>query len=228
MLHARLEGVEKHYGSAVRTRALARTDLEIRGGELVVLLGPSGSGKTTLLNLLGGLDRPSAGRVVVGERDLARLSDAELVRFRREQVGFVFQFFNLLPNLTAAENVLMAGELVGATQADVAACLAAVGIAELADRFPGEMSGGQQQRVGIARALAKKPALLLADEPTGALDHEAGAQVFGLLRAAAHEADRAVVVVTHDEAALAFADRVVRLRDGAVVEDRRATPGASP
>lgn len=228
MTRARLEAVEKHYGSLVRTRALAPTDLEIRGGELVVLLGPSGSGKTTLLNLLGGLDRPSAGRVVVGERDLAGLSDDELGRYRREQVGFVFQFFNLLPSLTAAENVLMAGELVGATAADVAACLGAVGIGELADRFPGELSGGQQQRVGIARALAKKPALLLADEPTGALDHEAGALVFGHLRAAAHETDRAVVVVTHDDAALAFADRVVRLRDGAVVEDRRTDASASP
>lgn len=216
---AQLDRASKVYGVEVTTLALAPTDLEVRAGELTLLLGPSGSGKTTLLNLLGGLDAPNEGRVVVEGRDLQRLSRRELTLFRREKVGFVFQFFNLVPSLTARENVLVASELVGGSPGEVDAVLARVGLAGLEDRFPAELSGGQQQRVAIARALAKRPRLLLADEPTGALDHETGQQVAGLLREAARSEGCAVVVVTHDEGLISFADRVVRMRDGRVVED---------
>jgi putative ABC transport system ATP-binding protein len=220
---ARLLDVTKDYGALVKTRALSPTSLALAAGELTLLLGPSGSGKTTLLNLVGGLDVPSAGTVEVDGRALDPLDLDGLTRFRRENVGFVFQFFNLVPTLTALENVRVAAELVGATEADARTALGRVGLAELADRFPAELSGGQQQRVAIARALAKRPRLLLADEPTGALDHEAGAQVMGLLREAAR-GGCAVVVVTHDEGFVELADRVIRLRDGAVVDDFR--PGA--
>jgi putative ABC transport system ATP-binding protein len=217
-----LEHAAKSYGEAVVTRALAPTDLELSARELTLLLGPSGSGKTTLLNLVGGLDRPSEGRVVVDGRDLGALSRRELTLFRRELLGFVFQFFNLVPSLTARENVMVAAELTGATRADADRWLAKVGLEGLGDRFPSELSGGQQQRVAIARALAKKPRILLADEPTGALDHESGQQIVRLLVDAAHEAGCAVIVVTHDETLVEHADRVIRLRDGAIVSDSRA------
>ncbi len=216
-----LEHAAKSYGEAVVTRALAPTDLELSARELTLLLGPSGSGKTTLLNLVGGLDRPSEGRVVVDGRDLGALSRRELTLFRRELLGFVFQFFNLVPSLTARENVMVAAELTGATRADADRWLAKVGLEGLGDRFPSELSGGQQQRVAIARALAKKPRILLADEPTGALDHESGQQIVRLLVDAAHEAGCAVIVVTHDETLVEHADRVIRLRDGAIVSDAR-------
>jgi putative ABC transport system ATP-binding protein len=217
-----LDHASKSYGDAVVTRALAPTDLELSAHELTLLLGPSGSGKTTLLNLVGGLDRPSEGRVVVDGRDLGALSRRELTLFRRELLGFVFQFFNLVPSLTARENVMVAAELTGATRADADRWLAKVGLDGLGDRFPSELSGGQQQRVAIARALAKKPRILLADEPTGALDHESGQQIVRLLVDAAHEAGCAVIVVTHDETLVEHADRVIRLRDGAIVSDSRA------
>jgi putative ABC transport system ATP-binding protein len=216
---AMLDHAGKEYGTAVKTRALAPTDLEIREGEVTLLLGPSGSGKTTLLNLLGGLDQPSEGRVVVGGRELGALSAAELTRFRRDAVGFVFQFFNLVPSLTARENVLVAAELGGGSEADAAAWLGRVGLAGMEDRFPSELSGGQQQRVSIARALSKKPKLLLADEPTGALDHATGRAVAALLTEAAHGEGCAVVVVTHDEGLGDQADRIIRIRDGRVVAD---------
>ncbi|HEY4116635.1 MAG TPA: ABC transporter ATP-binding protein [Byssovorax sp.] len=219
---ARLDHAGKIYGTLVKTRALEPTDLEVRAGELLVLLGPSGSGKTTMLNLLGGLDRPSEGHVVVDGQTLDALDRRGLTAYRRGSVGFVFQFFNLVPSLTARENVLVAGEIVGATAADADGWLAKVGLQGLGDRFPQELSGGQQQRVAVARALAKAPRLLLADEPTGALDHDAGANVLDLLAGAAHEASCAVVVVTHDESACRRADRVVRLRDGRVVSDEAA------
>ena len=218
---ARLEGAAKSYGTSVKTRALFPTDLELAAGEVTLLLGPSGSGKTTLLNLIGALDAPSEGRVIVDGRDLAGLSRRQLTLLRRDTIGFVFQFFNLVPSLTARENVLVAGELTGGTAADATKWLERVGLEGQADRFPSELSGGQQQRVAVARALAKRPRLLLADEPTGALDHENGLQVVGLLREAARDVGCAVVVVTHDEALIDFADRVLRLRDGRVASDER-------
>jgi putative ABC transport system ATP-binding protein len=224
MTLVQLDEVTKTYGREIKTTALRPTTLELREGELTLLLGPSGSGKTTILNLVGGLDQPTAGRVVVGGQALGDLGTRGLTLFRRELVGFVFQFFNLVPSLTARENVLVAGELSGASKADADSWLARVGLAGLEDRFPSELSGGQQQRVAIARALAKKPRLLLADEPTGALDHDAGRAVVDLLREAAHEDHRAVVVVTHDESLTAIADRVIRLRDGEIVADTTTEP----
>ena len=223
---ARLRGAGKVYGQQVKTRALAPTTLDLAPGELTALLGPSGSGKTTLLNLLGGLDTPSEGTVEVEGRALGGLDARALALFRRGTVGFVFQFFNLVPNLTALENVQLAAELVGGSEADARAWLEKVGLGTLADRFPSELSGGQQQRVAIARALAKKPRLLLADEPTGALDHDAGKQVLELLAQAARGERCAVVVVTHDEAIVPHADRVLRLHDGGVVSDARPGAGA--
>jgi putative ABC transport system ATP-binding protein len=220
---AHLHHATKVYGQNVKTCALAATDLEIRDGELVLLLGPSGSGKTTLLNLLGGLDTATEGRVIVSEHDLGALGLRALTLFRRESVGFVFQFFNLVPSLTARENVQLAAELAGGDHNTADHWLERVGLAGLEDRFPSELSGGQQQRVAIARALAKRPRLLLADEPTGALDHDTGQKVMALLRSAAREEKCAVVVVTHDEALTRFADRVLRLCDGKIVSDERGS-----
>jgi putative ABC transport system ATP-binding protein len=221
MMLARLEHAGKIYGDKVKTRALAPLDLELRDGEVALLLGPSGSGKTTLLNLLGGLDAPSEGRVVVTDHDLGALGRRALTLFRRGAIGFVFQFFNLVPSLTARENVQLAAELTGSDGKAADAWLARVGLAGLEDRFPSELSGGQQQRVAIARALAKRPRLLLADEPTGALDHDTGHKVMALLQEAARDQKCAVVIVTHDEALTTYADRVIRLRDGRVVSDER-------
>jgi putative ABC transport system ATP-binding protein len=224
---ARLDGAGKVYGTQVKTRALFPTSLELRSGELCCILGPSGSGKTTLLNLLGGLDVPSEGKVIVDGRELGSLSRRGLTLFRRASVGFVFQFFNLVPSLTARENVLVAGELAGGKRRDADEWLARVGLAGLEDRFPSELSGGQQQRVAIARALAKKPRLLLADEPTGALDHESGAQVLALLEEAGHFGAGGVVMVTHDESLAAASDRVLHMRDGKIVSDERRDAGPS-
>jgi putative ABC transport system ATP-binding protein len=216
---ATLDHAAKSYGTTVITRALAPTDLTLEAGQLTLLLGPSGSGKTTLLNLVGGLDRPTEGRVTVEGRELGALSRRALTLVRREVLGFVFQYFNLVPSLTARENVLVAAELTGATRADAERWLAKVGLEGLGSRFPSELSGGQQQRVAIARALAKRPRLLLADEPTGALDQESGRQIVELLVDAAHAEGCAVVVVTHDEGLVEHAERVIRLRDGHVVGD---------
>lgn len=217
MTTAHLEHAGKEYGQKVKSRALTPLTLDIEEGELTLLLGPSGSGKTTLLNLLGGLDRPSEGSVRVDGENISQLGPRALTLYRRDKVGFVFQFFNLVPSLTALENVQLAAQLVGGSEAEAAQRLEEVGLGQLGDRFPSELSGGQQQRVAIARALAKKPKLLLADEPTGALDHETGAKVMELLASLAHAQRCAVVVVTHDEDLVKYADRVIRLRDGALV-----------
>ncbi len=227
MTLATLENAGKEYGTSVKTRALEATNLSLSAGDVTLLLGPSGSGKTTLLNLLGGLDRPSEGRVVVDGRDLGALSSHDLTTFRRDAVGFIFQFFNLVPSLTARENVLVAAELAGGSEADAHRWLERVGLDGLDDRFPSELSGGQQQRVAIARALSKTPKLLLADEPTGALDQETGHTVAALLRDAAREQGCAVVVVTHDEGLAAYADRVIRIRDGRVASDQDLRAQAS-
>jgi putative ABC transport system ATP-binding protein len=218
-------GVGKVYGSGpAAVAALQDVDLRIDAGQMVVVLGPSGSGKTTLLNVIGGIETPTSGRVVVGGRDLTGLDTDALSQVRRSTVGFVFQFFNLLPTLTAAENVALLAELTGDAGRDavhqrVAQVLTGVGLADRADHFPAQLSGGQQQRVAIARALVKQPRLLLCDEPTGALDPPTGRTVLGLLQRLAHEGGRAVVVVTHNQAITAAADRVVRMRSGRIVGD---------
>jgi putative ABC transport system ATP-binding protein len=218
----RLAGVEKVYGTGeLAVRALRGIDIEIPAGQLVVVLGPSGSGKTTLLNLVGGIEAPSAGRIVVAGRDIVGLDEHALTAYRRNDVGFVFQFFNLVTTLTALENVALVAELVGERDPDVSlAALRAVGLADRADHFPSALSGGEQQRVAIARALVKRPTILLADEPTGSLDLATGRQVLAALRKAADGDGRTVLLVTHNSAIAGMADRVLRMGSGELVEDR--------
>ena len=223
-----LDDVTRVHGSgAAEVRALRGVSLSVAAGELVAVMGPSGSGKSTLLHLAGGLDSPTSGHVLVEGTDLARLSRAELARVRRRSVGYVFQDFNLIPALTAAENVALPRELDGASakaaRKDALAALEEVGIADVADRFPDEMSGGQQQRVAIARALVGDRRLVLADEPTGALDSETGESVLRLLRARCDDG-AAGVLVTHEARHAAWADRVVFLRDGVVVDQAGPVP----
>src|SRR6266542_4470942 len=211
--------------------ALDGVSLAIEGGELTAIMGPSGSGKSTLLNLVAGVDRPSGGRVRVAGEDLGRLSEARLARFRRARLGFVFQFFNLLGNLTVLENVLIPAQLQGTRPAPARArameLLARLDIAELAGHYPARLSGGQQQRVAVARALINQPLLLLADEPTGAMDTHSGGQVMELIEGLNHEG-QTVLLVTHDaKLATRHAGRVVTLIDGRVVDDTRLE-GASP
>jgi len=210
-------------------RALDGVSLAFESGELVVVLGPSGSGKTTLLNLVGGLDRPTAGTIRYGGTDIASLSDGDLGRFRRDHIGFVFQFFNLIPTLTARENVEFAAELVSRdsrrVEERVGELLKLVGLGERADHFPSQLSGGEQQRVAIARAMAKEPDILLCDEPTGNLDFRTGQQILGLLQKLTSEQGKTCILVTHNTAIAAVGTRIVRLRDGRVQSDER---NASP
>jgi putative ABC transport system ATP-binding protein len=213
------ENVAKRYRMGeVEVAALDQLDLTIAAGEFVVLLGPSGCGKTTALNLLGGLDRPTSGRVLVEGHDISRYDDAELTRYRRETVGFVFQFFNLIPTLTAAENVEFALALTthGNRRPRALELLGLVGLAERADHFPAQLSGGQQQRVAIARALANEPSILLCDEPTGNLDSDTGHQVLEALRDLNQRQGTTVLLVTHNAAIAPMADRVVHMRNGGV------------
>ena len=214
-----------HGEGATEVHALRGVSFTARAGELVAVMGPSGSGKSTLLTLAGGLDSPTSGTVSVEGADLAGLGNAGRARMRRTSIGYVFQDFNLIPALTAAENVALPRELNGAGRADArAAALTAlreVGIEDLADRFPDEMSGGQQQRVAIARAIVGERRLILADEPTGALDTDTGEEILALLRARC-DAGAAGVLVTHEARHAAWADRVVFLRDGIVVDETGA------
>jgi putative ABC transport system ATP-binding protein len=215
-------GLSRDYraGSTV-VHALRSVDLVVRRGEMIAVRGRSGSGKTTLLNLLGGLDRPTSGRAVVEGRDLAEMDEAEMTDFRRSRVGFVFQTFGLIPFLTAAENVEVPLRLVRATPAErdarVAELLALVGLPDRARHRPHELSGGEQQRAAIARALANRPELLLADEPTGQLDSDTGHRVMQLLRSVTAVEGTTIVVATHDPLMLDVADRVAELRDGTLV-----------
>ncbi len=217
-----LEQVSRSHGhGATAVHALRDVSLSVCAGELVAVMGPSGSGKSTLLNLAGGLDRPSSGSVRVGGIELSTLSRRDVAAIRRRTAGYVFQDFNLIPALTAVENVSLPLELdgVGVRRARTAAmqALAEVDVAELADRFPDDMSGGQQQRVAIARALVGERRLLLADEPTGALDSETGESVLRLLRSRC-DAGAAGVLVTHEARHASWADRVVFLRDGVMID----------
>ena len=220
--------VRVHGSGETAVHALRGVSLAVAPGELVAVMGPSGSGKSTLLNLAGGLDRPTSGTVLVEETDLGGLSRAQLAAVRRRSVGYVFQDLNLIPALTAAENVALPRELDGVRARDVRrearVALEEVGMGELADRFPDELSGGQRQRVAIARALGGPRRLVLADEPSGALDSHTGEWVLRLLRTRC-EAGAAGVLVTHEARHAAWADRVVFLRDGAMVDETgRATP----
>ena len=217
----RLTGVTKVYQGGI-TGAVNGVTLAVEQGEFAAIMGPSGSGKSTLLNLVAGLDRPTSGAVEVGGRDLARLGEAGLARFRRDHVGFVFQFFYLLPNLTALENVLIPAQLKGDDATTRAKRLMeTLGISDVADRYPAKLSGGQQQRVAIARALINGPTLLLADEPTGALDSQSGEQVMDLL-GKLHQDGQTILLVTHDaKLATRHAARVISVTDGKIVDDVR-------
>jgi putative ABC transport system ATP-binding protein len=199
----------------VRVQALRGVDLDLDEGELIVLLGPSGSGKSTLLNILGGLDTATSGRVLYRDRELNLADDTALTEYRRHHVGFVFQFYNLIPSLTARENVAIVTEIARDPMAPEDA-LALVGLGERLDHFPAQLSGGEQQRVAIARAIAKRPAVLLCDEPTGALDSHTGVMVLEALEQVNRELGTATAIITHNVAQAAMAQRIIRLSDGLI------------
>lgn len=216
LLH--LDHVGKTYlMGEVAVEVLRDVTIEIGAAEILAIVGPSGSGKSTLLNLIGGLDKPTTGSVWYRERDLSQLSSRELTLYRRDTIGFVFQFYNLVPNLTARENVLVSTE-ISRNPLDLDESLELVGLTDRADHFPSQMSGGEQQRVAIARALAKNPELLLCDEPTGALDFATGKRVLRLLVEVREKLNKTVLIITHNSAIAQIADRVIRLRSGEVVE----------
>ncbi|ADZ69458.1 ABC transporter ATP-binding protein [Polymorphum gilvum] len=211
-------GLTKVYGSGdVAVWALRGVDLDLFEGELAVLIGASGSGKSTLLNIIGGLDRPSEGTVRFEEHDITNFDDAELTRFRRDHVGFVFQFYNLVPSLTAAENVALVTEIAPDPMRPEEA-LELVGLGARLDHFPAQLSGGEQQRVAIARAIAKRPRILLCDEPTGALDSQTGVVVLEAIETINRDLGTTTALITHNVGISAMADRVVRLADGRIVE----------
>lgn len=213
------EKVTKSYGSGTaQINALSEASFEINKGEFCILLGSSGAGKTTLLNMLGGMDTITSGNIYFDGRDISALSKKELVEYRRHDVGFVFQFYNLIPNLTALENVEIAAQLckepIPAKEA-----LAMVGLAERENNFPAQLSGGEQQRVAIARAVAKNPRLLLCDEPTGALDYVTGKAVLKLLYDLSRERGMTVIIITHNQAIAPMADRVIRIKSGKIISN---------
>ncbi len=215
-----VRGLTKVYRTAAGdVHALRGVDLDIRRGETLVLLGPSGSGKSTLLNILGGLDRASGGRVMFHGRDLIQASDNELTQYRRRSVGFIFQFFNLSPSLTARENVELITEIADEPM-DPAEALALVGLAARMDHFPAELSGGEQQRVAVARAIAKRPEILFCDEPTGSLDSENGVRALQAIVDVTAEVGATTMIVTHNAVVADIADRIIEFSDGAVAELR--------
>ncbi len=221
-------GITKRYPMGeVTVDALRGVDFQLFEGEFVVLLGPSGSGKSTLLNILGGLDVPTSGEVTYRDHLLTRATEAELTRYRREHVGFVFQFYNLIPSLTARENVALVTDIAERPMTPEAA-LAMVGLTERLDHFPAQLSGGEQQRVAIARAIAKCPDVLLCDEPTGALDVTTGIVVLEALARVNRELRTSTVVITHNAAIAAMADRVVRLGDGRVTSEQHNPSPVEP
>ncbi|HUJ15461.1 MAG TPA: ABC transporter ATP-binding protein [Thermoanaerobaculia bacterium] len=224
----RARGITKIYHMGeVDVTALQSVDLDLFEGELVVLLGPSGSGKSTLLNILGGLDVPTAGDVFYRDHDLSVDDDRALTRYRREHVGFVFQFYNLIPSLTARENVALVTD-IAENPMDPAEALALVGLSERLDHFPAQLSGGEQQRVAIARAVAKRPEVLLCDEPTGALDYSTGKVVLEVIASINERLGTTTAVITHNAAIARMADRIVRLRSGRITEVERNPKKVSP
>ncbi len=223
-----VEGVRKVYGvGEIEVPALQSVDLILPEGEFVVILGPSGSGKSTLLNILGGIDTPTAGRVLFRGEDIAAYSERQLTLYRRNHIGFVFQFYNLIPSLTAEENVEMATQ-ISEDPLDAAETLDMVGLAERRDHFPSQLSGGEQQRVAIARALAKRPDVLFCDEPTGALDYATGKIVLDALREVNSRTGTTVITITHNRAIGDMAHRVARIIDGKVRDVRENASPVSP
>lgn len=227
MAYIEFDNVMRVYGSGeAEVRALDGASFEVERGELAVILGSSGAGKTTALNILGGMDAATSGRVVVDGRDVSAASEDELVEYRRADVGFVFQFYNLVPNLTALENVELAAQICP-DSLDAAECLRKVGLGERMQNFPAQLSGGEQQRVSIARALAKNPKLLLCDEPTGALDYQTGKQVLQLLQDTCRRDGITVLIITHNSALAPMADRLIRFKSGRVTSMQR-NPAPTP
>ena len=223
-----VRGLSKTYASGeAASKALDDVTLDIHGGELTLLVGPSGSGKTTLLSIMGCILRPSSGTLQLQGEDVTALAEPALPAIRRERIGFIFQAFNLFPTLTALQNVALALDLKGVAKGDARAraaqLLEQVGLSSKVHAYPADLSGGQKQRVAIARALAGEPPVILADEPTAALDSHSGRAVIDVLKHLAHERGRAVVIVTHDSRMLGFADRTVRMEDGRIVSDERRT-----
>lgn len=223
-----VRGLTKTYGEgATQVRALASVDLDLAPGELVVLLGPSGSGKTTLLNQLGGLDHPTSGELRYRDLDLTHANEDQLTLYRRESVGFVFQFYNLIPSLTARENVSLITEIAHDPMSPEAA-LKLVGLGARLDHFPAQLSGGEQQRVAIARAIAKRPEVLLCDEPTGALDVRTGIVVLEAIARVNRDLGALTVIITHNAVMAEMADRVIHFMDGRVQHERRNATRAAP
>ncbi len=218
MAYIQFKDVVKCYGTgAAEVRALDTASFEVEQGELAVILGASGAGKTTALNLLGGMDTVSSGNIYVDGTNIAQLSTTQLVEYRRHDVGFVFQFYNLVSNLTALENVELASQIC-TDSLDATHTLVQVGLGERMNNFPAQLSGGEQQRVAIARALAKNPKLLLCDEPTGALDYATGKEVLKLLQSTSQEHGITVLIITHNTALAPMADRLIRFKNGRVTE----------
>ena len=216
MSYIRFHEVGREYRTGeVVVEALKKVSFEIERGRFTLIVGPSGAGKTTLLNLLGGMDIATCGEIFVDGREISAFNERQLTDYRRFDIGFVFQFYNLIPNLTAKENVELAAQICK-EHMEAEEALAGVGLQERMDHFPAQLSGGEQQRVAIARALAKKPKLLLCDEPTGALDDQTGRQVLTLLQSTVKESGMSVVVITHNAALIPMADRVIRVKDGRV------------
>ena len=219
MAYIQLNNLRKEFKSG-NTIIVANDDINVslEKGRLLIIVGASGAGKTTLLNLLGGMDKATSGDIIIDGKNLANLDDKSLTEYRRDDVGFVFQHYNLIPNLTAIENVEMASE-ISSNPLDPEETLKDVGLSHRLNNFPSQLSGGEQQRVAIARALAKNPKLLLCDEPTGALDYETGKNILQLLEKACHEMGATVVIITHNSLIKPMADQVIEIRDGKIVED---------
>ncbi len=214
MAYISFENVCKEYKMGeIIIKALENTNFEIEKGELVVIVGPSGAGKTTTLNILGGMDDATSGRVIVDGKDVTKLKNKDLIRYRREDIGFVFQFYNLVQNLTAKENVELATQICK-DSLDPEEVLEKVGLSERKNNFPSQLSGGEQQRVAIARAIAKNPKLLLCDEPTGALDYKTGKQILKLLQDTARKENMTVLIITHNAAIAPMADKVIHFKNG--------------
>ena len=218
MSYIEFKNVVKEYVSGeTKIRALDSADFSVKKGELAVILGSSGAGKTTALNILGGMDTPTSGKVLVDGKNIAKYKKKQLTGYRRTDIGFVFQFYNLVPNLTALENVELAAQ-VCKKSLDAGKTLEKVGLGERKTNFPSQLSGGEQQRVAIARALAKNPKLLLCDEPTGALDYNTGKQILQLLQDTCRKENITVILITHNSAIAPMADRLIRFKSGKVVE----------
>lgn len=218
LLH--ISGVNKSYQSGPSSfRALTNISLDIQKGETVVILGPSGSGKSTLLNAVGGIDSVDSGHIQMNDADITSFTDAQLVRYRRDQIGFIFQMYHLIPNLTVYENIELTAH-ISQNALSVQEVIEAVGLADMADRFPNELSGGQQQRISIARAVVKTPELLLCDEPTGALDSETSKDILQLIQTVNQTYQTTVLIITHNQVISEMADRTITLKDGQIAANQ--------